>query len=357
MTYLQMKMTRYCIGIDVSKDSLAVCLASMDLHREVKYLQSKTFSNSTSGFKAMLNWLKSKEIGTSLFVMEVTGVYYENLAYFLHEKGCPVSVLLPSRVKAYAKSLNWKSKTDRIDAKVLANLGLERKLPNWQVPDENLRLIKQLTRERQALIKQRTSTSNQLHSKNASFRPTKGALSRANKSIRLINKHIDEIEREIKEIVNQNDELEQLVDRLTTIKGVGSLSAIIILAETNGFALFENRKQLTSYAGYDVVKKESGTSVKAKTKISKRGNKHIRRALHYPALSAKLHDPTLKAFYERLHEKSGVKMLGIVAVQRKILLLMYSLYKSGQVYQSNKKAAKNDRLSLDRDIALPSLAR
>ena len=347
-------MNRYCIGIDVSKDSLAVCLACMNLDREVKYMQSKSFSNSISGFKQILKWLKTKKVDTPLFVMEVTGVYYENLAYFLDEHGCSISVLLPSRVNAYAKSLNWKSKTDRIDAKVLATLGLERKLPTWQVPDEDLRVVKQLTRERQELIKQRTRTSNQLHSKRSSYLPTKAALSRAKKSIRLINKHIEEIEQEIEQIVHQNGELKELVDRLTTIKGLGFLSVVTILAETNGFALFENRKQLTSYAGYDVVEKESGTSVKAKNKISKRGNKHIRRALQYPALSAKLHDPGLKAFYERLYQKSGVKMLGVVAVQRKLLLLMYSLYKSGQTYQPNKKAAMNGHLSLDRDKSLPS---
>lgn len=347
-------MDRYCIGIDVSKDSLAVCLACMSLDREIKYLQSRSFSNTTSGFKQILKWLKTKDIDAPLFVMEVTGVYYENLAYFLDEHDCSVSVLLPSKVNAYAKSLNWKSKTDRIDAKVLATLGLERKLPVWQVPDEDLRVVKQLTRERQELIKQRTRINNQLHSKKAAYRPTKAALSRAKKSIRLINKHIDHIEQELEEIISQNNGLKQLVDRLTTIKGLGFLSVVTILGETNGFALFENRKQLTSYAGYDVVEKESGTSVKAKTKISKRGNKHIRRALQYPALTAKIHDPKLKAFYERLYQKSGVKMLGVVAVQRKLLLLMYSLYKTGQTYQSNRKAAINSHLSLDRDKSLPS---
>jgi len=117
------------------------------------------------------------------------------------------------------------------------------------------------------------------------------------------------------------------VDNVCSIKGVAFLTAITIISETNGFELIENKAQLVSYAGFDVVERQSGSSVRGKTRISKKGNSHIRRALHYPALSAVRYEGQLRELYKRVTERNPkVKMIGLVAVQRKLLVLIYTLW-------------------------------
>jgi transposase len=119
------------------------------------------------------------------------------------------------------------------------------------------------------------------------------------------------------------------------LPGVGLLTAAIVLAETNGFELIRNKKQLTSYAGLDVREKQSGTSVKGKPRISKKGNKHLRKAMHLPALAAIRCDERYKAIFTRLISKHGIKMKATVAVQRKLLELIYTLFKSTQRYDKD----------------------
>ncbi|MCH5599342.1 IS110 family transposase [Niabella ginsengisoli] len=116
---------------------------------------------------------------------------------------------------------------------------------------------------------------------------------------------------------------------------MGLLTASTVLAETNGFDLIKNKKQLTSYAGLDVKEKQSGTSVKGKPKISKRGNKYLRKSLHMPALGAISHDERFKAIFARLVARHGIKMKAVVAIQRKLLELMYTLYKKQEKYDKN----------------------
>lgn len=122
---------------------------------------------------------------------------------------------------------------------------------------------------------------------------------------------------------------------MTTIPGLGELTAVIILAETNGFELIRNKKQLTSYAGMDIKEKQSGTSVKGKPRLSKKGNKHIRRAMHLPSLAAVRHNQIYKKVYARLVSKHGIKMKALIAIQRKLLELSYILVKNQSVFDPN----------------------
>ena len=110
------------------------------------------------------------------------------------------------------------------------------------------------------------------------------------------------------------------------------VTATSIVAETNGFAAITSIKQLTSYAGLDVKISESG-NWKGKSKISKQGNSRIRKAVYMPALSKIRKDKQTKLFYERLKEKKGVGMVAVVAVGRKLLGLMFSLWKREEMYQ------------------------
>lgn len=143
---------------------------------------------------------------------------------------------------------------------------------------------------------------------------------------------LKQVEDTLSESVEHNEVLKQKVELLCSIKGVGELTAATIIAETNGFALFENQKQLESYAGYDVIENQSGEHV-GKTKISKRGNSHIRRILYMPALNVVTYQ--VKPFidlYERVYPKTNLKMKGYVAVQRKLLVMLYTLYKKNEKF-------------------------
>ena len=122
---------------------------------------------------------------------------------------------------------------------------------------------------------------------------------------------------------------------MCSLSGIGFLTAVNVFAETNGFNLIRNKRQLTSYAGLDVKEKQSGTSVKGKPRISKKGNRHLRKAMHLPALSAIKHDKRFKAIFIRLVSKHGIKMKAVVAVQRKLLEMMYTLCKTGVPYDKN----------------------
>src|SRR5690606_36897958 len=110
----------------------------------------------------------------------------------------------------------------------------------------------------------------------------------------------------------------------------------------NGVEQFCSAKQLVSYAGYDVVQRESGTSVKGKTRISKKGNRYIRNALYFPAMVACRHNSVLKEAYTRIIQKKPSKMVGQVAVQRKLLILMYTLWKNDTVFIENYKVSSPD---------------
>lgn len=150
--------------------------------------------------------------------------------------------------------------------------------------------------------------------------------------IKYLNSQEKEIKGDIADIVNKNPDFHQIINRITTIPGVGALTAVIVLAETNGFELIRNKSQLASYAGLDVREKQSGTSVKGKPRISKKGNRNLRKSMHLPSLTAVKWDENFKEIYARLVSKHGIKMKALVAIQRKLLELIYILFKNETNY-------------------------
>lgn len=135
--------------------------------------------------------------------------------------------------------------------------------------------------------------------------------------------------------VKKSTEATKGVNLLSSIPGIGKSTATTILAETNGFELIRNKKQLISYAGLDIREKQSGTSIKGKPRISKKGNKNIRKKLHFPAMTAVKINKNHQELFQRITDKIGVKMKGLVAVQRKLLELMYILFKNKTFYQTD----------------------
>ena len=176
-----------------------------------------------------------------------------------------------------------------------------------------------------------TEIKNQLHAKNHSYKPDKQTILRKKQLIRLLEKQTKEIENQIKAVINQDKELSDKIDRAVKIKGLGFISVVTAVAETNGFELVSNQKQLASYAGLDVVYNDSGIK-KGKTSISKKGNKFLRKAVFMPALSASKHNQKMKELYVRLVSKGKNKKLALIAVARKLLLLIYTIWKNNTDY-------------------------
>jgi transposase len=323
--------------MDVSQKELVVSLGRVTRSLEPEIYSFKTFANKPSGFAALEAWVKkyTDQWVPVRFVMEATGVYHEKLAYYLSEQNREVSVILPNKICNFAKTLETKTVTDKTASQAICRFGLEKKLDIWLPPQKIFRDLKQLTRERDQIIAERTVAKNQLHAENAEAFPNKRSIVRLNERIQLFNRQEKEIRHEIADIVKQDEELVERIKNVTTIPGVAKLTTVIVLAETNAFDLITSRKQTSSYAGFDIVEKQSGTSVKGKPKMSKRGNKHLRKAMYMPALAAIRHDSRFKAIFVRLVSKHGIKMKAAVAVQRKLLELIYTLWTTNTKYDPN----------------------
>lgn len=331
------KVLKQVLGIDVAQKELVVCLGRIYDDLESEFYAGKAFANKPTGFIALLKWVRkhTDEAVVVRYVMEATGVYHESLAYFLDEQVQEVSIVLPNKISNYMRTLDEKTVTDKTASEAIARFGVDRKLDKWKRPKQVYRTLKQLTRERDQLVSERTVIKNQLHAEETEALPNKGSLSRLKERINLINKQEKIIKEEIKTAVDLEPEVKEVFDLLCSIPGISTLTAAIILGETNGFELIRNKRQLASYAGFDVKKKESGTSVKTKPRISKKGNRHLRKAMHLPALCAIKHDEKFKAMFARLVAKHGIKMKAAVAVQRRLLELAYTLYKTNKKYDRN----------------------
>lgn len=330
-----MKTVQFCVGIDVSKDSLECSYGSVSESGEPHFSKVQKFTNGTKGFTKLLEWSKKKNDPAEIFfLMEATGVYYENLAYWLHEKNLCLSVVLPNKVNYFAKSHNIKTKTDSVDAKLLCRMGLERKLDHWNIPSLQMRTLKILTRDYRSLKAKVTMTKNQLHAKDNSHKCPATVVKRLKQQIRLLEKQISQVEDEIKLVVKNDNALNERIRKMETIPGVGFMTIACILGETNAFALVRNSKQLVSYCGFDIQHRQSGLHA-GKTTISKKGNSFIRSALYMPALSSLQHNPSLKIFYNRLAEKKSIKKIAVTAVARKLLVLIYTIWKNESEYDPN----------------------
>lgn len=350
---------RFSIGIDISADDFYVSLMWFDGKRSV-IKGSRKFSNNHKGFVLFLEWASKRTKGDqALFVMEATGVYYEELAYYLHSEGKSVAVILPNKIKHYANSLNVKTKTDKVDAKTIAQFGLERHLSLWEPMSPELRDLRYLCRERLSLKKELTRIKNQLHALIYSHNANVIVMDLKQQHITFIDNAIEKVEKQIIALIDADKELKEGIRKLETIPSIRKLTIITVLCETNGFWGFNSIRQVVSYAGLDVKHHQSGKFA-GKSKISKQGNVYIRQSLYMPALSATMHNAPMKQLYERIIERNpNIKRKGIVACMRKMLALVFVLWKKGEEFNPNyrwngrgqeKKLSNNEKNSSENDI-------
>jgi len=346
-------MLKYSVGLDISSKSINGCLSTIDNGQKVTVKSSQTFANSKAGFKTMDTWIRKnwKDQRIPLVIcMEATGNYHECCALHLFEKGYSVSVVLPNKAKNYLRSLGNKSKNDSIDAKGLAQMGAEQCLSIWSPFGRFFYELRSLTRHHQTLQEQKTVSKNQLHAIKNGMYSSKAVEKQLESMIKLIDKQLEQLETTIKNHLQSEEEIWKKACNICTIKGVGLLTTAIVLAETNGFELFENAKQLVSYSGYDVIENQSGKH-NGKTRISKKGNSRIRRAMFMPAFQAVTYQ--VKPFcnlFNRTFEKHGLKMKSYVAVQKKILTTIYALWKNNTPFSQDYQS----QISKEQELALPS---
>lgn len=343
-----MEILKQVLGIDVAQKELVVTLGRMNEDLSIDLYSHKVFRNTNSGIVSMIKWVKKltiSELPVS-YVMEATGVYHQKLAYYLDENSFEVSIVMPNKISNYMRTLENKTITDKSCSAAITQFGLERKLERWQRPDPLYKKLQQLTRERDQIVTERVMVKNMLHAEETEAESNSSSVKRLKARIKFLSKQENEIKQEIENYIKNHADLKRDIERICTIPGVGQLTAVIVLAETNGFELIRNKKQLTSYAGLDVKEKQSGTSVKGKPRISKKGNTALRKAMHLPALSAIKHEEKFRELFARLVSRHGVKMKAVVAIQRKLLELIYLLHKNQTEYQPNYENEKREQLKI-----------
>ena len=339
---------KYGVGIDMGKDSFYACSSAIDATQRIKIKATHAFANTPKGLAEFHHWAdhhcKEKSLPIH-YLMEATGVYYEQLALSLHQRGSHVCVVLPQKAKHYIKALGIKTKTDGVDAQALAMMACQQNLEAWQPISEAMYKLRQLTRQQIDLQNFKTQIGNQLMSLELGMYQSKEVRKQMSKLIDELDKQITECEKLIAQAVNDNPEWKRKVEQICAIKGVGLLTVANLITETNEFALFENQRQLVSYAGYDVVENQSGKRV-GKTRISKRGNARIRRGLHMASLMVvRYEQKPFVGLYKRVFERTKVKMKGYVAVQRKLLTLIYALWKRDEKYDGNFVSEKQKKVA------------
>lgn len=333
----------YSIGLDVDKASFKACLKVREGNNRSSVKATRTFNNNLKGFNEFDQWLKKhlKSQVSVKIVMEATGVYHEHLAWHLHELNYRVHIILPLRAKRYMQSLGQKSKNDKIDAIGLADMGMQQELEQWTPHSKSLLLLRSLTRQVEMLQETKTSLKNQLEAARYLAVCDNLVTKNLKSLIKAVEKDVIKLKDRITELVEQDALLNKKYKLFEDIKGLGVMTFATIISETGGFELFKSQKQLVSYSGYDVIENQSGGRV-GKTRISKQGNKHIRRILHMASLNMiRYKVEPFCALYYRIEERTKIKMKGYVAVQRKLLCLIYALWKNDSAFDSNHEVKKS----------------
>lgn len=331
------------VGIDIACDKFDVNFKEKQEDGRLVIKGSTHFDNQLSGFRKLQAWVgaRTKKSGSSVsFVMEATGVYYEELAYFLYESGFKVHVVLPNKAKHYFKSQNLKTKTDKVDAAALAQMGFEMNLRTWEPMSDIYLELRDCTRAILALQSEKSSMSSRLHACKHSRNKLKEVIRAYERQVKSLDKEIERLKKHRTKVLDKDEELKKKVTKVATIKCVQNDTIISVISETNGFLLINSMRQLVSYAGLDVSHEQSGKK-KGKGKISKKGNARLRQIIFMPALSAIQHNKPIKETYQRIVEKHPtVKMIGVVAAMRKLLLQIYTLWKKDEEFDENHQWGK-----------------
>lgn len=320
-------------GIDISKLTFDVTVLTNEKTHYEK------FANNMKGFELFTKFIKRHSV-KGYFCMEATGIYGAALAGFLVKHNYKTIVANPFKIKSYSRMQMIRNKTDKADSLCIAsyckNLYLQGTIERELYIPKN-----KYHQQLQALV---TRLEQVKLLKNQEVNHLEGSLDKA--VIKIINQSIGSLGRQIKAIkktiikcLKNGANLSKQVNLLTTIDGIGDITAWSILAYLGDISLFMNSRQVASFVGLNPFVETSGTSVK-RTNLSKTGNKRLRKALYMPAIVAKKHNPILTEFYDRLIKKGKPKKVALCAVMRKLLVLSYGVLKSEKEFDPNYRKQK-----------------
>lgn len=307
------------VGIDVAKEKLDVALRV----KSGKW-KTKTVANKPAGFETLRAWLAKHGVLCAHICMEATGVYWEAVAEDLADHGFAVSVVNPKQIKSTGEALGIRSKTDEIDAKLIGEFCAMRNPPLWQAPSATVRRLRALVARRDALIELRTAEGSRLE-----VTSVVDVRQSIEQTIAHLEQQIVQIEKQIRQDIDDDPTLKGQRELLTSIPGVGDATAAKLLSHFGGTLRFGSSRQAVAYAGLDVRKHESGSSVRGRSKMSKKGHSDVRGALYMPAVVAKNRTPWGRAFAERLLAAGKPPMVVVGALMRKLVAIAYGVLKSG----------------------------
>ena len=318
-------MSAPVLGIDIAKQKMEVALL---VEGKVK---NKAFKNTTEGFETLALWLRRLGIVQVQACLEATGNYGEDLAISLHEAGHSVSIVNPARIRGFAQSELIRTKTDKMDAGIIARFCLAMKPEPWIPLSPGVRALRALVRRADSLIEMLTREKNRLATAHESVIP-------------LIKDHTGYLKKEIKKVrdqvadlIDQNPNLRQKKDLLVSIPGIGKATIAVILVELDNLEKFNPVRELVAFIGLAPNEALSGSSIKGKPRLYQVGHVRLRKALYMPALVSIQCNPVMIAFYNRLKEKGKNGKVIICAIMRKLVHVIFGILKSGKTFDPNYK--------------------
>jgi transposase len=316
-------MTEPILGIDIAKLKFNLCLININ-----GKLKHKVLPNTSTGFEQLRNWLSKQGVERVHACLEATGTYGEALALFLHQAGHRVSVVNPAATKAFAGSRLSRTKTDRVDAELIARFCLAQEPPAWTPLAVEVRELQALVRRLESLIEMRVMEENRL----SSGITVDSVRASVEELLNHLNEQIKRTEKLIREHLNQHPTLKRQSELLDSIPGSAESTAALLLAEITNINQYRSARQVAAYAGLVPRERQSGTSVRGRTRVSKIGNARLRRALYFPAITALRCSPFFQQWGEGLLKRGKSKMSVICAVMRKLVHIAYGVLKSGKKF-------------------------
>ena len=317
--------TQAYLGLDVAKAKFDAALLqdSRTHHRQ--------FPNTAAGFTALQRWLWGLATQPLHACMEATGSYGEALALFLHQQGVAVSVVNPARIKAFAQSELLRTKTDQVDAALIARFCAAHQPPRWTPPPPERRQLQALVRRIDSLKAMRQQECNRLDLEAAD------SLVRTSLTENLahLEGQIATLQQQVRAHIHAHPTLCHQAQLLQSIPGIGETTAHKLLAEVPLLGQYRSARQAAAYAGLSPRQRESGSSVHGKTRLSKVDNAAVRRALYLPAVVAQRANPLLRVFAQRLLAAGKPKMAVVGAVMRKLLHQAHGVLKHNQPFDPN----------------------
>lgn len=317
-------------GIDVGAKSLVTCvLRDGESAKASKPWQTQ---NAPQSHCALIETLRER--GVNRVVCEATGVYHLELALALTRAKLPVMVANPRQVKAFIEARLRNTQNDPVDAYELAQFGLRMEFVPWQPPSPAQYALHRIARSLCGYVEQATVAKNRLHAASVVGAMPRVVLKTLRNEIAFLERLQQRLRIEALKVIAGDAKLQRAFNLLVSVRGIAETSAVQLLGELCVLAPGLSAKAWVKLAGLDPTRKQSGTSVLTKTHISKRGNAKLRAALYMPAMSARQHDPGLRAFADRLIANGKTPMQALMAVARKLLHGIHAMFKLDQPWNS-----------------------